>query len=339
MVIDYRKLNEKTISMAYPLPNITEILDQLGNAEYFSILDLASGFHQIPLDPKDAHKTAFSTPYGHYEFTRMPFGLKNRPSCFQSFMNKVLSGLQSIEMFVYMDDIVVYAKSLKEHSEKSEKLLGRLKTAGLTLQPDQCKFLQKEPIYLGHIISKKGVKPDPDKIKPVFKFPIPKTKKDIKQFLGSIGYYRRFIPDFAKLAKPLTVILKDTGKFFWAPFQQVAFSTLRDMLCEAPLLQYPNFNEPFVLTCDASQYAIGGILSEGEIGKDPPNAFWSRTLDETEINYSTTEKELLAIVNAVKHFRPYLYGRFTLVTDHRPLIWLNSLKDPMVSRLARWKIK
>ena len=192
------------LSHGYPLPNITDILDQLGGAKYFSVMDLASGFHQIPMDPNSQEKTAFSTPYAHLEFTRMPFGLKNAPATFQRVMDQVLTGLQGVELFVYMDDIVIYAQDLKEHDRKLRALLLRLRDAGLTLQPEKCHFLRREITYLGHIITREGVKPDPRKIEAVKNFPIPRTKKNIKQFLGLIGYYRRFIPEFAKISKPLT---------------------------------------------------------------------------------------------------------------------------------------
>lgn len=202
MVINYRALNEKTIGDAYPLPNIAEILDQLGSAKYFSVFDLASGFHQIPMDETHAKKTAFSTSHGHYEFNRMPFGLKNAPATFQRLMDQVLSGLQGIELFVYLDDIVLYASSLREHELKFDKLGERLKRANLRLQPDKCEFLRKEVGYLGHIISDKGVKPDPEKIRAVKDFPRSRNAKNMKQFLGLAGYYRRFIPNFFKLAHP-----------------------------------------------------------------------------------------------------------------------------------------
>ena len=226
MVIDYRKLNEKTISDAYPLPNITDILDQLGAAKYFSILDLASGFHQIPMDPKSKAKTAFSTPHGHYEFNKMPFGLKNAPATFQRCMDLILSGLQGIELFVYIDDIVIYADSLEEHSRKLRTLLARLQNAGLALQPEKCRFLRHEIGYLGHVISSEGVKPDP---------------------------------------------------FVWNEVTQSAFEKLRDTICSEPLLQFPNFNQPFLVTTDASDYAVGAILSQGQVGKDLPIAYASRT--------------------------------------------------------------
>ena len=341
MVIDYRSLNEKTVGDAYPLPNITDILDQLGGAKYFTVLDLASGFHQIEVEPKDRHKTAFSTPFGHFEFTRMPFGLKNAPATFQRIMDRILSGLQGVELFIYMDDIVIYAKSLKEHQEKLERLLGRLKTAGLVLQPEKCRFLCKEIVYLGHAISENGVKPDPKKVEAVAKFPVPKGRKNVKQFLGLSGYYRRFIQNFATVAKPLTKLLKKNIQFHWTNEAQLAFDRLKEILCCKPLLQYPDFSKPFVVTTDSSSFALGAVLSQGPIGQDLPIAYASRTMNSAELNYTTTEQELLAITFAIKQFRPYIYGqKFILVTDHRPLVWLLNLKDPTVgSRLARWKIK
>lgn len=339
LVIDFRALNEKTLGDAYPLPNIIDILDQLGSAKYFSVFDLASGFHQIPMHESDAPKTAFSTPFGHYEFKRMPFGLKNAPATFQRLMDRVLSGLQGTLLFVYLDDIVIYASSLREHEMKFNKLAERLRAANLRLQPDKCEFLRKEVAYLGHVISQEGVKPDPKKVEAVLHFPRPKNSKNIKQFLGLAGYYRRFLNDFSKIAKPLTTLLKKDEPFVWQEEQEKAFITLRDNLCTEPLLQHPDFTKPFVLTTDASGYAVGGILSQGNIGKDKPIAYASRLLNKAEQNYSTIEKELLAIVYCVHHFRPYLYGnKFTLVTDHKPLVWLHNVKDP-TSRLIRWRLK
>lgn len=339
LVIDFRALNEKTIGDAYPLPNITEILDQLGGAKYFSVFDLASGFHQIPMDDKDRHKTAFSTPHGHYEYNRMPFGLKNAPATFQRLMDQTLSGLQGNEMFVYLDDIVIYARSLSEHRTKFVKLAERLRKADLQLQPDKCQFLRKEVNYLGHLITEKGTLPDPCKLVAVRNFPRPKNAKNIKQFLGLTGYYRRFIEDYAKISKPLTKLLKANATFQWLDEQQRAFETLRDKLCEEPILQYPDFTRPFIITTDASGYALGAVLSQGDIGKDLPISYASRLLNGAELNYATIEKELLAIVYAVNYFRPYIYGRkFILVTDHKPLMWLHRVKDP-TSRLLRWRFK
>nr|XP_034195197.1 uncharacterized protein LOC117611373 [Osmia lignaria] len=339
LVIDFRKLNEKTISDAYPLPNITDILDQVGSAKYFSVFDLKSSFHQTPMHPEDKHKTAFSTPFGHFEFNRMPFGLKNAAATFQRLMNNVLDGLQGLELFVFIDDIVVYASSLQEHETKVNRMMAKLREANLCLQPDKCQFLKKEVAYLGHIITEDGVKPDPAKVEAVQRFPIPKTVKNIRQFLGLCGYYRRFIKDFSKIAKPLSDLMKKEQKFEWSSQQQQAFEFLRNVLCEEPILQYPDFERPFNITTDASGTAVGAVLSQGEIGKDQPVAYASRVMNKPETQYSATERELLAVIFAVNHFRPYIFGRkFYLITDHKPLIWLNSLTDP-TSRLMRWKLR
>ncbi|XP_046141954.1 uncharacterized protein LOC123987841 [Osmia bicornis bicornis] len=339
LVIDFRKLNEKTISDAYPLPNIVDILDQLGSAKYFSIFDLKSSFHQIPMHPDDKHKTAFSTPFGHFQFKRMPFGLKNAAGSFQRLMNNVLDGLQGVEAFVYIDDIVIYASSIEEHETKFNRLMARLREANLYLQPEKCELLKKEVAYLGHIITEDGVKPDPKKIEAVKEFPVPKTVKNIRQFLGLCGYYRRFIKNFSKIAKPLSDLTKKEQKFEWTQQQQQAFIILRDKLCEEPILQYPDFTKPFNITTDASGIAVGAVLSQGEIGKDQPVSYTSRVLNKAETQYSATERELLAVIYAVTHFRPYIYGRkFYLITDHKPLTWLHNLTDP-ASRLMRWKLK
>ncbi|CAF4948538.1 unnamed protein product [Pieris macdunnoughi] len=339
IVIDYRKLNDITIGDTYPIPNITEILDQLGKSKYFTTLDLSSGFHQIKVKSQDTNKTAFSVPQGHYEFTRMPFGLKNAPATFQRLMNNVLAGLQGERCFVYLDDIVVYSYDLKSHIKNLKSVFQKLRSHNLKLQADKCEFLRKEVGYLGHIITEHGVKPDPKKIEAVQKFPIPKCAKDIKSFLGLVSYYRRFIPDFSKTAKLLTKLLKKDTEFEWKFEQQQAFEILKSKLISPPILAYPDFTQPFILTCDASNYAISAILSQGPVGKDRPIAYSSRTLNKAECNYSVTEKECLAIVFGTQTFRPYIYGRrFTIVTDHKPLQWLFNCKDPG-SRLVRWRLK
>ena len=339
VVIDYRKLNEITVNDKYPLPNISDLLDQLGQCQYFSTLDLASGFHQIEVDPKDVQKTAFSVENGHYEFLRMPFGLKNSPSTFQRVMDHILVGLQNERCLVYMDDIIIYSATIHEHISRLTGIFTRLRQANLKLQPDKCEFLRKEVVYLGHVITKDGVKPNPAKIECIQKFPQPKNQKEIKSFLGLAGYYRRFISNFAKISKPLTKLLQKDIPFNFDKECENSFNELKKALTTAPILIYPNFNEPFLLTTDASAFAIAGILSQGQIGKDLPIAYASRTLCPAESRYSVIERELLAILWSVKYFRPYLFGRkFKLITDHRPLTWLFSIKDPG-SRLARWRLK
>lgn len=339
IVVDFRKLNDVTVGDAFPLPNIEEILDQLGHSKYFTTLDLASGFHQIQMKPEDVPKTAFSTPSGHYEFLRMPFGLKNAPATFQRLMTVALSGLQGLQCFIYLDDVVIFASTVEEHSQRLCNIFERLRNNNLLLQPDKCEFMHKEVAYLGHIISDKGISPNPEKVKAIKDYPIPQNPKQIKQFLGLIGYYRRFIKDFSKFAKPLTVLLKKDVSFNWSSEQDQSIEYFKAALTQAPILQYPDFSREFLLTTDASNYAIGAILSQGEVGKDLPIAFASRTLNKAECNYSTIERELLAIIWAAEHFRPYLYGRkFTILTDHRPLTWLFNCRNPN-SRLIRWRLR
>ena len=339
LVVDYRKLNDKTIGNAYPLPNIDDILDQLGRSNYFSVLDLSKGYHQVQMKEEDREKTAFSTPYGHYQYLRMPFGLKGAPSTFQHIINTALTGLQGIICYVYLDDIVVYAKTLLEHENKIIQIFTKIKDANLKLNPCKCQFLRKEVVYLGHTITDKGVLPDQSKIECVQNFPRPNNVKELKSFLGLSGYYRRFIKGYSQIAKPLFELLKKEASYDWDSLQENAFKTLKQILIEKPLLQYPDYSRPFIVTCDASGDGLGAVLSQGDVGKDLPVSFISRTLNKAEKNYSATEKEMLAIVWAIKYFRPYLYGRrFTVVTDHKALIWLFRVRDPG-SRLIKWRIK
>ena len=290
------------------------------------------------MDPKDSHETAFSTPYGHYEFDRMPLGLKTAPATFQSLMDLTLTGFIGTELSVYLDDIVIYANTLEEHAIKFNNLAERLRKANLLLQPDKCEVLRPEVGYLGHIIDKNGVRRDLKKILAVKNFPVQKTPKNVKHFLGLAGYYRRFIDIFSKIASPLNQLLKQDIPINWTEKQQVAFDILKAKLCKKPLLQRPDFSQPFILTTDASGFAIGGILSQDKTGKDKPIAYASRSLSDTEKKYDTYEKETLAIIFCVTHFRPYLYGRkFTLVTDHKPLDWFRNSKDPC-SRVSRWQL-
>lgn len=343
LVIDYRKLNQKTISDRYPMPEISNILDQLGGNKYFSTLDLASGFHQIKMNPKDIEKTAFSVNYGKYEFVRMPFGLKNAPAIFQRAMNDVLREHIGKRCYVYIDDVVVFGKDLKEHNENLRIVLKTLHKANLKVQLDKSEFMHTSIEFLGYVISDNGIKPNEKKIEAIMKFPEPKDLKQLRGFLGLIGYYRRFVKDFAKIAKPLTNLLRgeknpDSKKqIILNPDERKCFDTMKNILTSNDVLAYPDFSKPFLITTDASNFALGAVLSQGEIGSDKPIHFASRTLNRAEENYSATEKEMLAIYWALKVFRNYIYGqKFKIVTDHQPLTFSLSPRN-VNAKLKNWK--
>ena len=335
IVCDLRKINAVTISDKYPIPNINDILDKLGRAQYFSTLDLASGFHQIQMHENSIEKTGFTVENGHYEYVRMPFGLKNAPSTFQRVMDEVLKDLQNKICMVFMDDVIVFSTGLTEHIQNLKLVFKKLREANLKIQLDKCEFLRREVEFLGHVVTPDGIKPNKKKIAAIQKYRIPKTQREIKSFLGLLGYYRKFIKNFAKITKPMTQCLKKDGKVEHTKEFIDCFNTCKNILTSEPVLAYPDFSKPFELTTDASNYAISGILSQG----NHPICYASRTLNPAEINYSTIEKELLAIVWSCKYFRPYLFGRkFVIYTDHKPLQYLMSLKEPN-SRLVRWKLK
>ena len=213
LVADFRRLNDVTIKQVFPIPRIDEILDQLGASRYFSTLDLDSGYHQVLVDEKDRQKTAFSTGLGHYEFVRMPFGLTGAPATFQRIMNSVLTGLQGIDCFVYLDDIVIYGRNLEDHEKRLRKVMEVLRKNNLKLQTEKCQFLRREVIYLGHKCSEKGVLPDPEKVKCVEDIPPPRNVKELQSVLGILNYYRKFIENAAEIALPLNKLLRKDTKF------------------------------------------------------------------------------------------------------------------------------
>ena len=320
LVIDFRKVNEATVKQVFPIPRIEEILDQLGHSKYFSTIDLASGYHQVLVDEKAREKTAFSSGYGHYEFKRMPFGLTGAPATFQRIMNSILTGLQGIDCFVYLDDIVVYGKNLKEHERRLCNVLEVLRNNNLKINTGKCQFLRREIIYLGHKCSGNGALPDPSRVECVKNIPKPRNLKEVQTFLGLVNYYRKFISNCAEIQEPINNLKKKGTKFDWDEKCDKAFNDLKDAIINPPVLAYPDFEKPFILTTDASNVAVGAVLSQGEAGNDRPVMFASKALNDAERRYSTIEKELLAIVWATEYFRHYLLHRhFTIYTDHQPL--------------------
>lgn len=336
LVIDYRKLNSVTTEDRFPIPNMEEIFDKLGRCQYFTSIDLAKGFHQIEMDKRDIHKTAFSTANGHYEFLRMPFGLRNAPATFQRLMNQVLKEYIGKICIVYLDDILIFSTSVDKHLESLTKILARLKETNLKVQLNKCNFLKQETEFLGHLVTKEGIQPNPKKVEAIDKILLPKNQKEIKSFLGITGYYRRFIRDYSKVAYHIIKYLKKNVKInLKDKFYIEAFEKLKLLIKSDPILIHPDFRKEFTLVTDASNVALGAVLMQN----NKVICYASRSLNGHEKNYSTIEKELLAIVWATKYFRPYLFGRkFTIKTDHRPLVWLNNLKEPN-SKLQRWKIK
>lgn len=337
IVIDYRMLNKRIKDDKFPLPNITEILDSLAGAMYFSHLDLSQGYYQIGLDSASREYTAFTTNTGQYQLTRLPMGLKISPSVFSRAMTIAMSGLNYENCFVYLDDLIVFGENFTKHNQNLVKVLHRLRKVNLKLNPNKCKFLCKELLYLGHIISAEGVLPDPNKINIVLKYPIPKDAQAVKRFVAFANYYRCFIPHFADIVAPLNNLTRKKVPFVWSKECQTAFETLKIKLSQPPVLQYPNFDDSnrFILKTDASGIAVGAVLCNKN---DRPVGYASRTLNDSEKKYCTIEKELLGIVWAVKHFRPYLYGRkFIIQTDHRPLVYLFGITNPS-SRLTKFRL-
>lgn len=336
LVCDFRKLNEKTIDDSFPIPNITEMIDSLSGAKFFSTLDLTSGFYQMKLHPDDTAKTGFSTSSNHFEWKRVPFGLKNAPGSFQRLMSIILGDLSPLQIGIYIDDIVIASKTLQEHLEKLKLVFDKLTAHHLKLKPSKCKFLLDSITYLGFHVTNGVVQPDPSNLNVVQNFKIPANKKNVRQFLGLTGFYRRFIENYALKALPLTNLTKNDTTFIWSTAEQKAFDTLKTELLLEPILNLPDFAKPFVICTDASNHSLGAILCQEKNNFLHPVAYASRKLKGAEIKYSTVEKEALGVVWAVTYYKHYLLGKhFTVYCDQASLSYVLKLKDS-TSRIARW---
>jgi len=334
--IDYRQLNTVTRKDVYPLPRIDDCLDAMSSATLFSTFDLRSSYHQVEVAPQDRDKTTFICPRGMYRFCTMPFGLCNAGATFQRLMDVVMSGLHLDVCLVYLDDIILFSRTVDEHLERLVRVLGRLRSAGLKLKPEKCSLLQRSVSFLGHVVSGEGIATDPKKIEIVTEWPVPTSVKEVRSFLGLAGYYRRFVKGYANIAAPLHALTKKDHPFEWTDKTQKAFEMLRDALTSPPILAMPNDNDDFILDTDACDHTIGAVLSQVQEGTERVIAYASRTLDKREINYCITRKELLAIVYSLRYFKQYLMGRhFKIRTDHAPLTWLRHTPDP-IGQQARW---
>ena len=335
--VDYRKLNATTKLDVFPLPRIDESLDLLSGTQYFTSLDLASGYWQVGMAPDSQEKTAFTTNTGLYEFTVMPFGLCNAPATFQWLMENVLAGLARDKCLVYLDDILVIGQTFEEHLTNLREVFSRLRRAGLKLKPTKCKLLRKEVDILGHVVSRQGIAADPKKVMAVTEFPRPTDLRALHAFLGLTSYYRCFVPCFSTVAYPLYALTRKDVPFKWTTDCEAAFVTLKTMLTRAPVLAYPQFGKGFLLETDASGVGLGAVLSQTQSdGTIRPVAFASRTLQVHEKNYGISELEALGVVWAMKHYCHYLYGhQCTVYTDYEALKSLLNMPHPS-GKLARW---
>ncbi|GJY35668.1 reverse transcriptase domain-containing protein [Tanacetum coccineum] len=334
--IDYRKLNDATRKDHFPLPFMDQMLERLAGNEYYCFLDGFSGYFQIPIDPKDQEKTTFTCPYGTFAYRRMPFGLCNAPGTFQRCMMAIFHDMIEKTMEVFMDDFSVFGNSFETCLSHLDKMLKRCEDTNLCLNWEKSHFMVKEGIVLGHKISKNGIEVDKAKIDVIAKLPHPTTVKGIRSFLGHAGFYRRFIQDFSKIARPMTRLLEKDTPFFFSKECIEAFQTLKKKLTEAPILIAPDWDLPFELMCDASDYAIGAVLGQRKTKHFQPIHYASKTMTEAESHYTTTEKEMLAVVYAFEKFRSYLILNKSIVyTDHSALKYLFAKKDSK-ARLLRW---
>lgn len=333
--IDYRRLNNVTKRDVYPLPRMDDVFDRLAGAQYFSTLDLKNGYWQVPVAGGDRQKTAFITPDGLYEFTRLPFGLSNAPATFQRLMDRVLNRLKWTACLVYLDDILVFGRTFEEHQERLDLVLNALCKAKLILNLEKCLFAAGEVKHLGHIISASGIRPDPEKIGGLVNMRV-NSVKSVRAFLGLASFYRKFIPDFASLSSPLTALLKKNAKWRWAEEQKAAVSALTNRLLSSPILAHYDEKLPIEIHTDACNTGLGAVLVQKTDSGLSPISFISRSLSPAESKYHSNELECLALVWALKKFRCYVYGRsFTVRTDNSAVKWLWDKKE-LSGKFSRW---
>jgi hypothetical protein len=339
MCVDYRALNNITIKNSYPLPRVDELFDRLEGARYFSKIDLRSGYHQIRIDPDDVPKTAFRTRYGHFEFLVLPFGLTNAPGTFMHLMHQVFRQFLDDFVLVFLDDILIYSKTLEDHEQHVRRVLEVLRKEKLYAKESKCELFKTEVEFLGHHVGRDGVRMMEDKVKAVAEWPVPTKVGHVRAFLGTACYYRKFIKDFSSIAAPLHDLTKDSVKFHWTSACQAAFVQLKSALQDGPVLALPNPSRPFVVHTDASGFAVGAVLMQDQGKGLQPIAFLSKKMLPAETRYPVHEQELLAIIHSLGTWRHYLAGsKFKIVikTDHKSLQHFKT--QPQLSgRQSRWK--
>ena len=337
--VDYRRLNDKTKKDAFPLPRIDDSLNSLSGQAWFSTLDLASGYWQVRLSEDAKPKTAFATHSGLFQFAVMPFGLCNAPATFERLMSQVMRGLHWKRCLVYIDDILVFGHDFESALQSLELVLIRVAEYGLQLKSTKCNLFRSSVPFLGHIVGRAGLECDPTKVSAVANRIPPSTIKGVREFLGLTGYYRRFVPDYSTVAQPLVRLLGKDCKFKWTDACQDAFMALHSLLIKAPVLAFPKEDLPYIVDTDASDYGIGGVLSQCIEGTEHVIAYYSKSLNPAQQKYCTTRRELLAVVSTLDHFKGYVWGpKFIVRTDHAALVWLKNLKN-IQGMLARWLAK
>ena len=337
MVIDYRKLNQITKSDAYPMPRIQDNLDRLGQAKVFTIMDATSGFHQNILDEKDCEKTAFTTRYGSFEFLVTPFGLKNSPSAFQRMMDEVLGPLKDECVICYMDDLLVYSLDKKQHRTDLARVASRLNQYGIQINMKKSIFGTDQITYCGYRVQGGRTTVDPDKLLVLEKWPVPANVSAVRSFLGFVGYYRRYIKNFAGIAAPLTDLLKKSNSWQWTVKEQDAFDELRKAMMTRPVLRTPDDTKPFHITPDAGPLAIGGILQQEFSDGFHPIAYEYHRLSEAEERYTQYEKEFFALLHCLRKWRHYFEGQTVFVhSDNSALVQFGKTKRDPHHRIARW---
>jgi len=336
MCIDYRALNKITKKDRFPLPRIDDLLDSLHGSQVYSKIDLKSAYHQIRIRQEDIPKTAFRTPSGHFEFLVMPFGLCNAPATFQRQMNSLFGHLPFVK--VYLDDILIHSNSVEEHQRHLDHVLGILRKNQFQTSLKKCQFWQTEVEFVGHIVRPGGLAMVKNKIEAIKDWETPISATDVRSFLGLANYYRRFVKGFAAIARPLNELTRKNQRFGWTPRHQAAFEALKNVLTSSPLLLIPDTSKPFVIHTDASDSATGAVLSQDQGNGLQPVAFLSATLKDAEKNYSTYDKEMLAIIHACQAWRHLLHGvPTTLYTDHQALTTYKQHKT-LNPRQARWLV-